>query len=158
MLRATPLLPTAPAGAVPVRRRQHPNRMLPVVVGAVAVMALAGCGRNAPVDALGQTAGGGDPDIAGVSVTSPDAVVEPTPTIEGETTTTSAPAPQQILYTVQPGDTLSGIASTYGVPIDALAAYNGINDPNDLSPGQELAIPPQPAEGPTDPTTSTSAP
>ncbi len=60
---------------------------------------------------------------------------------------------------MQPGDTLSGIAATYDVSVDDLAAYNGIGDVNDLSPGQELAIPPKPAaEGPTTPPPTEAAP
>lgn len=44
-------------------------------------------------------------------------------------------------YTVQPGDTLSGIASNYNVGIDALATANQISDPNTLQPGTVLTIP-----------------
>ncbi|MEM7339523.1 MAG: LysM peptidoglycan-binding domain-containing protein [Actinomycetota bacterium] len=112
----------------------------------VAALALivAACGRTAPDDALDDL--GSDPDIAGVSITSPDAVVTTVPLAEGETTTTTAPiAPEEILYTVQPGDTLSVIADRYNVTTDDLAAYNGITDANDISPGLEIAIPPQPA-------------
>jgi LysM repeat protein len=111
------------------------------MTGAAAI-SLSACGRSAPVDALNENAS--DPDIAGVSVTSPDAVVSTVPTSAGETTTTTAAVPQQILYTVQPGDTLSGIAASYNVTVEDLAAYNGITDPNSLRPGAELAIPPQP--------------
>lgn len=112
-----------------------------------AVLSLSACGRSAPVDALSDL--GDDPDIAGVSVTSPDAVVATSPSVEGETTTSSTLlAPQQILYTVQPGDTLSGIAGTYNVSVQDLADYNGISDVNAIAPGMELAIPPTPIEGP----------
>lgn len=104
---------------------------------------VAGCGRTAPDDALDNL--GSDPDIAGVTITSPDAVVTTVPLAEGETTTTSALVPEEILYTVQPGDTLSVIADRYNVAVEDLAAYNGIGDVNDISPGLELAIPPQPA-------------
>lgn len=115
------------------------------ILAAATAIGLGACGRSAPVDALEEL--GADPAIAGVSVTSPDAVVSTVATAEGETTTTAAAVvPQQILYTVQPGDTLSGIASTYNVTIEDLADYNGITNVNALSPGQELAIPPQPIE------------
>ena len=82
------------------------------------------------------------------------------PTSAGENTTSSSVvAPQQILYTVQPGDTLSGIAAAYNVTIEDLAEYNGITDPNSLRPNQELAIPPQPIvadpTAPTDPAAPT---
>lgn len=44
-------------------------------------------------------------------------------------------------YTVQPGDTLSVIAASYGVTVDDLIALNGISDPNLLRVGQVLLIP-----------------
>lgn len=44
-------------------------------------------------------------------------------------------------YTVQSGDTLSGIASENGVSVDELAAVNDIADVSLIMPGQELSIP-----------------
>ncbi|MGH2620072.1 MAG: LysM peptidoglycan-binding domain-containing protein [Anaerolineales bacterium] len=44
-------------------------------------------------------------------------------------------------YTVQDGDTLFGIAFTFGSTVDELAAANGIADPSAIFPGQELLIP-----------------
>lgn len=55
---------------------------------------------------------------------------EPTPTPSPETT-----------YTVVSGDTLSGIAARYGTTYQALAAYNGIANPNLIHPGQVIRIP-----------------
>jgi len=43
-------------------------------------------------------------------------------------------------HTVQPGETLSGIAAQYGVPVDQLAAENGITDPNLIFVGQQITI------------------
>ncbi len=51
-----------------------------------------------------------------------------------------APAPQQTVYTVQPGDTLSGIAAAYGTTYQRLAAVNGIANPNLIYPGQQIVI------------------
>ena len=48
-------------------------------------------------------------------------------------------APDQF-YTVQKGDTLSGIASRYGTTWKNLAAYNGLNNAHKIFPGQELRI------------------
>ncbi|MBV6394571.1 MAG: hypothetical protein HFACDABA_00137 [Anaerolineales bacterium] len=45
------------------------------------------------------------------------------------------------VYIVQPGDTLSSIASRFGVSVDELMAANGITNPNLLSAGQQLVIP-----------------
>jgi murein DD-endopeptidase MepM/ murein hydrolase activator NlpD len=45
------------------------------------------------------------------------------------------------IYIVQPGDTLSSIASRFNVSIDDLMTANDITNPNLLSAGQELVIP-----------------
>lgn len=44
-------------------------------------------------------------------------------------------------YTVRSGDTLSTISSQFGVTVAALAEYNNIPEPYNLSIGQELIIP-----------------
>jgi N-acetylmuramoyl-L-alanine amidase len=51
-------------------------------------------------------------------------------------------------YTVRPGDTLWGIALAYHVAVAALAAANGMTDPNLLPTGITLCIPPAPAASP----------
>lgn len=43
-------------------------------------------------------------------------------------------------YTVQAGDTLSGIAAKYGTTYEAIASQNGINNPNEIYVGQTLRI------------------
>lgn len=45
-------------------------------------------------------------------------------------------------YTVQEGDTLSFIASDYGVSVDTIIWANNLKNANDLRLGQELKIPP----------------
>jgi LysM repeat protein len=54
-----------------------------------------------------------------------------------------APTPTGLpdTYTVQPGDTLSAIASEWGVTVSAAAAANGIPDPNKIFVGQVLHKP-----------------
>lgn len=44
-------------------------------------------------------------------------------------------------YTVQPGDTLSGIGEKFGVDYKTIAAANGIADPNFINSGVTLTIP-----------------
>lgn len=46
----------------------------------------------------------------------------------------------QVTYTVKAGDTLSAIANKYGTTYQALAAKNGIADPNKIYVGQVLKI------------------
>lgn len=48
--------------------------------------------------------------------------------------------PQQVVYIVKRGDTLSGIASRYGTTYQALAKKNGIANPNRISVGQKIII------------------
>ena len=71
-------------------------------------------------------------------------------------------------HIVAVGDTLYRIARAYGVPIQELAAANGLHDANDLVVGQELIIPGSerptpvardaPAAGPARPSTASAPP
>lgn len=44
-------------------------------------------------------------------------------------------------YTVQSGDTLSGIAEKYNTTYQVLASINGISNPNLIYPGQKIVLP-----------------
>ena len=68
---------------------------------------------------------------------------EPDPTATNTPAPTPTPLPTNVptTYTVQPGDTLGGIAAVYGVSIVELAQVNGIIDYDRLSVGQILVIP-----------------
>jgi murein DD-endopeptidase MepM/ murein hydrolase activator NlpD len=46
-------------------------------------------------------------------------------------------------YTVQPGDTLTGIAARFGTDVPSLEASNDLNDSSVLQPGQRLVVPTQ---------------
>lgn len=75
-----------------------------------------------------------NPDAA-LSTATPDAMrTLPTPRREANT------------YHVKAGDTLGSIAQDYGVSVEALMQANNLNDPNALSVGQAIYIPP-PAPG-----------
>lgn len=72
----------------------------------------------------------------------------PPPTDETETPPPDEPSDSEI-YVVKPGDTLRGIAEDqYGDASldDIIADANGIDDPTQISVGQELIIPPKPEE------------
>ena len=45
------------------------------------------------------------------------------------------------VYTVEPGDTLLGIASKYGVPLGTIERYNGLNNYSILKVGERITIP-----------------
>jgi LysM repeat protein len=60
-----------------------------------------------------------------------DATPPPTPT----------PTPTPVVYIVQSGDTLLGIAIQFDMDVDTLAARNGIEVPEHLQTGQKLIIP-----------------
>lgn len=63
-----------------------------------------------------------------------------TPTPEPPTPT---PMPPPTVHVVQAGDTLLGLAYTYGVPVAAFQLLNGLGESTVLSVGQELRIPRQ---------------
>jgi len=62
-------------------------------------------------------------------------------TTAGPTTTTTAPAQN---YTVQRGDTLTSIARKFHTTLAVLLTANKLADPDHLSEGQTLVIPPAP--------------
>lgn len=49
-------------------------------------------------------------------------------------------------YVIQPGDTLSAVASRYGLTVDILLQINAIADPNTLFVGQVIQLPDVPVE------------
>lgn len=73
--------------------------------------------------------------------------------VVGQTTVTPPPPPPPAVptdtYTVQSGDTLSGIAARWGVTVSALAVANNIANPNLIYPGQVLHKPTGDAPAPS---------
>lgn len=78
------------------------------------------------------------PEATPVSPTAEPTAVEPTATAEG------ANAAGEIIHIVQAGENLYRIGLKYGLSWVAIAEYNGITDPNSITVGQELRIPPAP--------------
>ena len=60
-----------------------------------------------------------------------------------------------IYYTVQSGNTLSGIAEEYGTTVNTLVALNGISNPNLIYVGQVLKIPVSGSESTSNSTVTT---
>lgn len=58
-----------------------------------------------------------------------------------DTTPDAGSAQGVTVYTVKKGDTLSQIAAKYGTTYQAIAAYNGIKNPNAIRVGQKIKIP-----------------
>ncbi len=74
-------------------------------------------------------------------------IVTPTvvvPTAQPTGTAGSAPAEHPATYVVVEGDSLYAIALRFDVDLNALIELNGLDDPNDITVGQELKIPPRP--------------
>ena len=84
--------------------------------------------------------GGPDRNTGGIGA-SPSAPAGGLATPTAQPTPTAAPTP--VLYVVQPGDTLSGIASRFGVSLAELIDANRerLPDPDRLNIGDELIIP-----------------
>lgn len=81
--------------------------------------------------------GGGD---GGDYATLPLVTAATQPTLPPESTTTLPEAVDY--YTIQQGDTLFGIAQSFGVTLEDLIAFNGITDPDAIEAGQKLKVPP----------------
>ena len=67
----------------------------------------------------------------------------PTPTVPPTPTPTPPPTPTPKTHNVRAGNTLSEIATFYGVSMDAILGLNNIPDPNNLQIGQVLILPPE---------------
>lgn len=66
----------------------------------------------------------------------------PAPALPPTPTLSPAASPTPVVYVVQSGDTLIGVAVRFGVTLEALEAVNLGIDPVNLQPGQTLNIPP----------------
>ena len=114
-----------------VPRRNRPGG-LPVAVGATLALVL----LVIVVVAVRRTSGRERRAVATVSSTASHGA-----TTAPAATTTTTP---QVVYRVKSGDTLTRIADHFRVPISVIIARNHIANPNRLSLGQTLVIPPAP--------------
>ncbi len=77
-------------------------------------------------------------------VSSPEEAEKSTPSSKPSAPSTSSETKTTTkTYTVQPGDTLYGIAQKFGVSWEAIAEANNIEDATTLRVGQKLVIPQQ---------------
>lgn len=68
-------------------------------------------------------------------------LADPDHLVEGQALVVPAPRPSTRTYIVQPGDTLNGIADSFGVSSSSIASANHLSNPDDLQPGTKLVIP-----------------
>ena len=80
------------------------------------------------------------PPLPATPSPSPGAVIPGEQPVPGEASPTNTPV-EPTIYIVQPGDTLSSIASKFEVSLDDLMQANGLTDPDYVLVGQELLIP-----------------
>lgn len=122
--------------------KSSPRAAFALTIGVASMALLSGCGSSD-----GEAASSGD-TLNYVPTTS-YALKAPATTT---TTTTLAPGetpaggtvPNEQSYTIQSGDSLSAIASSFDVTMDAIVAYNGWSDGINhvLLPGDTILIPP----------------
>ncbi|HEX8681473.1 MAG TPA: LysM peptidoglycan-binding domain-containing protein [Ardenticatenaceae bacterium] len=74
---------------------------------------------------------------------SPEAIAPPTSTVLPSPTVPPTATPVVVLHTVQPGDTLLGIAVQYNSTVEAIEQANGLAPGAILQVGQQLQIPQQ---------------
>ena len=65
----------------------------------------------------------------------------PNPTPTATPVARPTPTPTPLVYAVQGGDTLSGIAARFGLTVEELVQANRLVDPDSLQIGQQLTIP-----------------
>ncbi len=88
--------------------------------------------------------GSASPPASQVATTRPLTTPTLTPAPTSLPTATPAPSPtpvRPLTHTVQSGDTLLGLALTYGVPVAALQLANDLGEGTLLYPGQVLVLP-----------------
>jgi LysM repeat protein len=102
-------------------------------------------------EATGATTDEGPPTIDPAAPTVPPPTAEPPtpPATHDSPSATPTPTPGgERIHIVQPGENLYRIGLLYGLSWVAIAEYNGITDPNTITAGQELRIPPSPTATP----------
>lgn len=131
--------------------RTRLSRTQIIILGVVAALILGASvllGWNLSRGAIGPTPPTFTPTLTSTPTITPTPTQTPTPTLTPTPRPTPTPIPPQT-YIVQPGDLLGTIAGQFGLTVDELKAYNGL-DSDIIIAGQTLLIPPPtPTPGPT---------
>ncbi len=141
-----------PVAAEPARvTRARLSRTQIIILGVVAILILGGSvalGWNLSRGSIGPTLPTFTPTQTATATITPTPTQTPTPTLTPTPMPTPTPIPPEN-YIVQPGDLLGTIAEQYGLTVEELKDYNGL-DSDIIIAGQTLLIPPPtPTPGPT---------
>ena len=124
-------------------RQMLPFLLLNIIVSAVVVLSILFWWDSRNGGSVVAT-----PTTAGSGLDVGDALVTPNIAAPPSGTAAAEAAPQEttgngdeVIHTVQSGDTLNRISQQYDVSIDDIMAANGLTDPNVISVGQQLVIP-----------------
>ena len=88
------------------------------------------------------------PTVVAPAVATTTALPTSTPPATRPSPPPTAPPAGERVHVVQAGENLYRIGLLYGLSWGAIAEYNGITDPNAITVGQELRIPPSPTATP----------
>ena len=129
----------------PLVRRRF-SAVPPVVLGVIGLLVAALVVLLIPSLLAG---GGDDPSLASGASPSPGASARPRATPHPSATPVSTeaatpePPPRVRTYRVKTGDSLSLIAERFGVGLELLQCQNLVRNPNLITVGQQLTIPPE---------------
>jgi LasA protease len=140
-------------------RQFHLMRMLERFLFILIIFGMGGCVRNQPQIVVVTSSSDGiiTPTMADPSLfpTAPT-IVDISPTSEqivGDDATpdiSSATLNDNTEYSIQAGDTLSGIAAAHGVSLEMLLSINSLENPDVLTVGQIIKLPAPPSETTSD--------
>lgn len=125
------------------------KKLYMVLLVILSLALLSGCYKPGPGAKVWQVSGPaegvetlsppGQPEEEAVDLTLPPLSTTPTPNPPIMLPTSRS---ETVSYSVQPGDTLRGIAQRYQVSVNQIVTENGIENPNLIEVGQEFLIPP----------------